>query len=129
VDVRKIYGGTPVGQASRCDTCVYARIIRGYAQSEKITICDRIFHPLHIPFPVMECSDYLDKRLPCIEDLEAMAWELRSKSAGKRAGFVFPGSASEETGDHAGLPEQAPAAAEAIDEPAQASMPVPQKER
>ena len=89
MDLRKVYGGTTVGQASRCDSCVYARIIRGYAQSEKITICDRLFEPIRIPFPVSECTDYLDKRLPCIEDLEQMAWELRSKSAGKRAGFVF----------------------------------------
>jgi hypothetical protein len=89
MDLRKVYGGTPSGQASRCDSCVYARIIRGYAQSEKITICDRLFEPIRIPFPVCECTDYLDKRLPCIEDLEQMAWELRSKSAGKRAGFVF----------------------------------------
>lgn len=91
MDLRKVYGGTSVGQASRCDSCVFARIIRGYAQSEKITICDRIFHPLHIPFPVMECSDYLDKRLPCIEDLEEIAWNLRSKSTTRTAGFRMDG--------------------------------------
>ncbi len=50
MDLRKVYGGTPVGQASRCDSCVYARIIRGYAQSEKISICDRLFEPIRIPF-------------------------------------------------------------------------------
>lgn len=88
MDLRKVYGGTPVGQASQCDTCVYARIIRGYSESEKITLCDRIFQAVQIPFRVRECSDYLDKRLPCIEDLEDIAWQLRSKSAGKRAGFV-----------------------------------------
>jgi hypothetical protein len=88
MDLRKIYGGTPVGQVSQCDTCVYARIIRGYSESEKITLCDRIFQAVHIPFRVRECSDYVDKRLPCIEDLEEIAWQLRSKSAGKRAGFV-----------------------------------------
>jgi len=96
MDLRKVYGGTPVGQASRCDTCVYARIIRGYSQSEKITLCDRLFQPLRIPFPVSECTDYVDKRLPCIEDLEQMAWELLSKSAGKRAGFVFPCAPAED---------------------------------
>ena len=117
MDLRKVYGGTPVGQASRCDTCVYARIIRGYAHSEKITICDRIFHPLHIPFPVRECSDYVDKRLPCIEDLELMAWELRSKSAGHRAGFVSPGSSIDEEGPSSEgtedeQPVEVPAAAE-----------------
>jgi len=37
---------------------------------------------------VRDCSDYLDKRLPCVEDLEDIAWVLRSKSAGKRAGFI-----------------------------------------
>lgn len=88
MDLRKVYGGTPVGQASQCDTCVYARIIRGYSESEKITLCDRIFQAVQIPFRVRECSDYVDKRLPCIEDLEDIAWQLRSKSAGKRAGFI-----------------------------------------
>ena len=88
MDLRKVYGGTPVGQASQCDTCVYARIIRGYSESEKITICDRLFEAIRIPFRVRECSDYVDKRLPCIEDLEEIAWQLRSKSAGKKAGFV-----------------------------------------
>jgi hypothetical protein len=113
MDLRKVYGGTPVGQASRCDSCVYARIIRGYAQSEKITICDRLFEPIRIPFPVSECTDYLDKRLPCIEDLEQMAWELRSKSAGKRAGFVFvrPSQEQDEPEGEA-EPEEIPAASE-----------------
>ena len=79
-----------MGQASQCDTCVYARIIRGYSESEKITICDRLFEAIRIPFRVRECTDYVDKRLPCIEDLEEIAWQLRSKSAGKKAGFVVP---------------------------------------
>src|SRR6266853_3658207 len=111
MDLRKVYGGTSVGQASRCDSCVYARIIRGYAQSEKITICDRLFEPIRIPFPVSECTDYLDKRLPCIEDLEQMAWELRSKSAGERAGFVFvrPSQAEDEP-ESEEQPEIVPAA-------------------
>lgn len=62
MDLRKVYGGTPVGQASRCDSCVYSRIIRGYAQSEKITLCDRLFAPIRIPFSVMECTDYLGQK-------------------------------------------------------------------
>jgi hypothetical protein len=90
MDLRKVYGGTPVGTESRCDTCVYSRIIRGYAENERITICDRLFEPIHIPFKVMECTDYADKRLPCVEDMEQIAWYLRSKSAGHKAGFVAP---------------------------------------
>jgi hypothetical protein len=111
MDLRKVYGGTPVGQASRCDSCVYSRIIRGYAQSEKITLCDRLFEPIRIPFPVMECTDYLDKRLPCIEDLEQIAWELRSKSAGKKAGFRVAGIQADTQAD--AEPEQQPVEAPA----------------
>ncbi|HZU33237.1 MAG TPA: hypothetical protein VFB79_19130 [Candidatus Angelobacter sp.] len=117
MDLRKVYGGTAIGQASRCDSCVYARIIRGYAQSEKITICDRIFESIRIPFPVSECTDYADKRLPCIEDLEQIAWDLKSKSAGRRAGFhapdIFVGS-QDESGEELGPavePDEVPAAA------------------
>jgi hypothetical protein len=117
MDLRKVYGGTPVGQASQCDTCVYARIIRGYSESEKITLCDRIFQAVHIPFRVRECSDYVDKRLPCIEDLEDIAWQLRSKSAGKRAGFVGIAGCGPAPDDHEepesqpeAVPEEIPAA-------------------
>jgi hypothetical protein len=104
-----------VGQASQCDTCVYARIIRGYSESEKITICDRLFEAIQIPFRVRECSDYVDKRLPCIEDLEEIAWHLRSKSAGKQAGFVPVIATGEEEeldepqGPPEGEPEEVPA--------------------
>lgn len=112
MDLRKVYGGTPIGQASRCDSCVYARIIRGYAQSEKITLCDRLYEPLRIPFPVSECTDYLDSRLPRFEDLEPIAWDLRSKSAGKTAGFrvMAASSLQDETEAQSGQPEEMPAA-------------------
>lgn len=114
MDLRKVYGGTPVGQDSKCDTCVYARIIRGYSESEKITLCDRIFEPIRIPFRVRECSDYLDRRLPCVEDLEDIAWVLRSKSAGKKAGFIpviATEEAKEETeqDEHEEQPQEEPA--------------------
>src|SRR5215472_12605994 len=106
MDLRKVYGGTSVGQESRCDSCVYSRIIRGYSQSEKITLCDRIFEPIRIPFPVRECTDYLDRRLPCVEDLEDIAWLLRSKSAGKNAGFI----AATENETEGGTDQEQPAA-------------------
>src|SRR5215470_15134318 len=108
MDLRKVYGGTSVGQESRCDSCVYSRIIRGYSQSEKITLCDRMFEPIRIPFPVRECTDYLDKRLPCVEDLEDIAWLPRSKSAGKNAGFVSV--TANETEEASAVQVEAPAA-------------------
>jgi hypothetical protein len=105
MDLRKVYGGTAIGQDSRCDSCVFARVIRGYSESECITLCDRLYEAVRIPFKVRECSDYIDKRLPRIEHLEDIAWVIRSKSAGHRAGFSrgaaasAEGEASEETSD------------------------------
>ena len=87
MDLRKVYGGTAIGQDSRCDSCVFARVIRGYSESECITLCDRLYEAIRIPFKVRECTDFVDKRLPRIEHLEDIAWVLRSKSAGSRAGF------------------------------------------
>ena len=88
MSLRKVYGGTPVGSESRCDTCSHARIIQGYAESERITFCDAMYDPIRIAFKVSECSDYEDKRLPTLEAMESIAWFLRTKSAGNVAGFV-----------------------------------------
>ena len=67
MSLRKVYGGTPVGSESRCDTCSHARIIQGYAESERIVFCDAMYDPIRIPFKVSQCSDYEDRRLPTLE--------------------------------------------------------------
>jgi hypothetical protein len=86
---RKVYGGTPVGNESRCDTCTHARIIQGYAESERIIFCDALYDPIRIPFKVMQCTDYEDKRLPDFDQMAEIAWQIRSKSAGRKAGFIL----------------------------------------
>ena len=88
MDYRKVYGGTPKNSESLCLTCMFAGIIRGYAESEMITLCRRFWEPLRVPFKVSQCSEYADRRLPDVEDMEEIAWSLRSKSAGRKAGFL-----------------------------------------
>lgn len=88
MSLRKVYGGTPVGSESRCDTCAHARIIQGYAESERIVLCTRMYDPIRIPFKVMQCTDYEDRRLPDYDDMKEIAWQISSKSAGHEAGFV-----------------------------------------
>ena len=88
MSLRKVYGGTPVGNESRCDTCAHARIIQGYAESERIVLCTSLYDPIRIPFKVMQCTDYEDRRLPSYDELKEIAWHIRSKSAGHEAGFV-----------------------------------------
>ena len=95
MSLRKVYGGTPVGGESRCDTCAHGRIIQGYAESERIVLCTSLCDPMRIPFKVMQCSDYEDRRMPSYSDMRQIAWELTSKSAGHEAGFVKSGSAAD----------------------------------
>ena len=78
-----------MGNESRCTTCVSARIIEGYAESERLAFCDAMYPPTRIPFNVRQCSMYEDKRLPDFAEMKEFAWELRTKSAGAKAGFVL----------------------------------------
>src|SRR5215510_7731548 len=89
MSLRKVYGGTPVGNESRCSTCVNARIIEGYAESERLVLCDAMYPPTRVPFNVRQCSMYEDKRLPDFEEMKEFAWEIRRKDAGAKAGFVL----------------------------------------
>src|SRR5215471_21176038 len=89
MSLRKVYGGTPIGTESRCDTCSHARIIQGYAESERIVICVRLYDDFRVPFKVLQCTMYEDRRLPDFEQMEEIAWQIRSKNAGHSAGFVL----------------------------------------
>ena len=91
MSLRKVYGGTPAGNESRCDTCAHARIIQGYAESERIVLCTGVYPRVQITFKVRQCTDYEDRRMPDFEDLEEIAWQIRGKSAGHEAGFVSLG--------------------------------------
>jgi hypothetical protein len=87
MDYRKVYGGTPKGSQSLCETCLYSRLIKGFAESERISICDRLYEPFHVPFAVAECTDYVDKRLPAVEEMEKIAWDLTVAKSEKKVGF------------------------------------------
>ena len=80
MNYRKVYGGTPVGSESRCDTCTHANVIQGYAESERIVLCGAVEPSMRVPFKVAECSTYEDKRLPCYWQMEKIAWDLRSRA-------------------------------------------------
>jgi hypothetical protein len=112
MSLRRVYGGTPIGSESRCDTCTHARIIQGYAESERIVFCNSLWDPIRIPFKVQHCSAYDDKRLPDLDQLKEIAWQIRSKSAGSVAGFVtVPDAEPQEQEDESEQPEEVPAAA------------------
>jgi hypothetical protein len=74
----RIYGGTAKGTKSLCEDCVFASIIKGFRESEKIILCGMItsldsISRAPIPFAVAECGDYLRKGTPTKSDMEKIA--------------------------------------------------------
>jgi hypothetical protein len=86
----RIKGGTPEGCESLCRTCTRGHIITGFRVTEEETFCRFFFIEREIRFPVRECTFYEDKRLASKEDMEEIAWRLRSTTTkpNQSLGFV-----------------------------------------
>jgi len=69
-----------------------------------------MYDPIRVPFKVMQCTDYGDRRLPDFDNMKEIAWQIRSKSAGSVAGFVTV--AEEQDCRTEAEPEEVPAASE-----------------
>jgi hypothetical protein len=41
-----------------------------------------------VPFKVSECTDYCDKRIPSKQDMEEIAWIIRTKDINRPMGFA-----------------------------------------
>lgn len=81
-----IKGGTPVGSASLCRTCVHAQIMTGYRESEMLTICDGVHPNPVVPFNVYECTRYRDKNRPNWQQMRDLAIDIVPKTL-KPVGF------------------------------------------
>jgi hypothetical protein len=85
----KIQGGTANhGEPPLCHTCRHATVIKGPSLRDEIVECGRLSDRSRIPFHVLTCSGYLDKRQVSIRDMEEIAWVLRSDARRKQVGFV-----------------------------------------
>jgi hypothetical protein len=85
-----INGGTPKGYESLCKTCTRGHIISGFRATEEEVFCRTFYIEREIRFPVRECTFYEDKRLASKEDMEEIAWRLRSTNGKptRNVGFV-----------------------------------------
>jgi hypothetical protein len=86
----KIRGGTANhGDASLCQTCRFATVIKGRRLRDEIIECDRLSHGNNrITFDVSTCSGYADRRQASIREMEEIAWILRSDLKKNTVGFV-----------------------------------------
>lgn len=79
--MNKVFEGTPVSQISKCRSCRLAMNIRGLNLQER-TICGANGSPMSITFPIVECSRYIDSRIPDLYYMEQIAWIVKSRDRG-----------------------------------------------
>jgi hypothetical protein len=82
-----IRGGKPQTSESLCNSCYWAHIQRGFAESEEIILCAFLRPARLVPFKVSQCTDYEDKRIPSKRDMEDIAWIIRTKDVNRQVGF------------------------------------------
>lgn len=88
--VLKIKDGTR-GATNLCTTCHYSQIVKGSSDSQEVTMCSRFenWKGGTVPFKVVECNKYADKRIPALADMHLIAWVL-STDKQKKFGFQSP---------------------------------------
>jgi len=97
--VNRIRSGTLQGTESLCNSCYWAHIQRGFAESEEIVLCAFLRPARLVPFKVSQCTDYNDKRVPSKTDMEEIAWIIRTKDVNRQVGFAKDGEAHDEKED------------------------------
>ena len=83
-----IRNARPVTSESLCNSCYWAHIQRGFAESEEVILCAFLRQPHTVPFKVSYCTDYSDKRVPSKADMEEIAWIIRTKDVNRQVGFT-----------------------------------------
>src|SRR5882672_12542265 len=84
----RVLGGTPEGSGSLCKTCTRGHVIQGFRLAEEVVYCRTFYIEREIPFPVRECTFYEDRRVASKEDMEEIAWRLRTLNPSRQVGFI-----------------------------------------
>ena len=51
-------------EAGICATCTWGLVRKGTRSGQKEMLCRLITPPARVPFPVSECNEYCDRRVP-----------------------------------------------------------------
>jgi hypothetical protein len=96
-----VKGGTSERFESLCRTCSQGHIITGFRATEEEVFCRTFYIEREIHFPVRECTFYKDRRLASKEEMEEIAWHLRTTTTRpcRDMGFVNPHSTVTEAHD------------------------------
>lgn len=94
----KVKGGTvDHGQQPLCETCRWATVIRGIRLNDQIVECHSLSdRDRRVPFHVVSCSAYSDRRRASVHEMEEIAWILKSDVLRNQVGFVHSSSLKRE---------------------------------
>lgn len=86
---RGVESGTPIHGKSLCESCYCAHIMKGDAESEKITLCNASYNkPIEVPFrKITECSKYEERGKPSLFEMQKVAYVMITDPRGKPIGF------------------------------------------
>ena len=73
---------------SLCNSCYWAHMQRGFAESEEAILRAFLRQAHVVAFKVSQCTDYSDKRVPSRRDMEEIAWIIRTKDVNRLVGFT-----------------------------------------
>lgn len=81
----KVTGGTRQSGTNLCVTCHNGRIRYGDRQDQVYVSCSAMEDP---KYPIRECSEYLNRDMPQLNEMKSIAWVLRTDTARQKIGFV-----------------------------------------
>jgi hypothetical protein len=99
--VIRIRSGTPQSSEWLCNSCYWAHIQRGFAESEEVVLGAFLRPARLVPFKMSQCTDYNDNRMPSKQDMEEIAWIIRTKDINRPMGFAS--EAEPDAGKNGGL--------------------------
>jgi hypothetical protein len=85
-----VRNGTARGSESLCDSCYWAHIQKGFAESEEVVLCAFLRPARPVPSKVRHCTDYSDKRVPSKQDYGGHRLD-HSDEGSESAGWVLNG--------------------------------------
>jgi hypothetical protein len=93
-----VKSGAPIDGSSLCETCSWGFIARGYRETELLVVCMTLYPERRMPFPVRDCSAYLEKNRPAVKQMEDIALVLDRSDLKRDAGFLPGGRAGGDAG-------------------------------
>ena len=88
--VLKVLNGTQRSDVNLCTTCACAHVLTVESGQRHIRCNQNYQNPLTLRQAVTQCSGYLDRTRPSLQQMQDIAWTLMTDKGGRKVGFARP---------------------------------------